>query len=92
MSPNVVDPLTVSLPEGTSPETLTLIGLAGSSLVDGDRCRLRAEAHRLEPDRHRQRVAPGPMVSGRRARPGPGTRRTWTRYRLSAIQYTGRCW
>ena len=31
--PNVVEPATVSLPEGASPETLTLIGLAGSSLV-----------------------------------------------------------
>src|SRR5215470_7482381 len=31
--PNVVEPVTVSLPEGASPETLMLTGLAGSSLV-----------------------------------------------------------
>src|ERR1700691_1497217 len=31
--PIVVDPVTVSLPAGASPETLMLIGLAGSSLV-----------------------------------------------------------
>src|ERR1700722_20688981 len=31
--PKVVDPAIASFPEGASPETLTLIGLAGSSLV-----------------------------------------------------------
>ena len=31
--PKVVEPATVSLPAGASPETLMLIGLAGSSLV-----------------------------------------------------------
>src|ERR1700734_2674006 len=31
--PNVVEPATVSLPGGASPETSTLIGLSGSSLV-----------------------------------------------------------
>src|ERR1700704_1348247 len=31
--PNVVEPATVSLPAGASPETLMLVGLAGSSLV-----------------------------------------------------------
>src|SRR5271167_4988481 len=31
--PKVVEPAIVSLPGGASPETLTLIGLAGSSLV-----------------------------------------------------------
>ena len=61
--PNVVEPATVSLPEGASPETLMLMGLAGSSLAT---VIVPALAPKLEGLNRigTGRASPGPIVIG----------------------------